>query len=309
MALHDCFPKIDAGTTGPAIRLSIAGIRIAVSSADAGMKLALDGNLARFAAPPGKIDVNLLASWNDLAGFDCGEEIFDSGGAWRLSSRGNEYLIRCCAPRFGTIPYQIARFSRDFTRGEVFLHRPFFNPGAPINPLQYPLDEVIMLHLLARGRGVEMHACGVVDAAGGGYLFSGHSGAGKTTMARLWSHEPGITILSDDRIILRLLDGQYWMYGTPWHGEAEFAEPRRASLHQIFFLRHGTANALIRKSGAEAAAMLFTRTFPTFHDRDGIDFTLEFYQGLTERVPCSELSVVPDRNIIQFLQDHGCCGD
>ena len=70
-------------------------------------------------------------------------------------------------------------------------------------PLEYPLDELLLQGLLARGRGAEIHACGIADGSGRGLLFVGQSGAGKTTMARLWEGERGITVLSDDRIILR----------------------------------------------------------------------------------------------------------
>jgi hypothetical protein len=33
-------------------------------------------------------------------------------------------------------------------------------------------------------------------------------------MARLWKDVPGVTVLSDDRIILRKMDGRIWMFGT-----------------------------------------------------------------------------------------------
>ena len=97
------------------------------------------------------------------------------------------------------------------------------------------------------------------------YLFVGQSGAGKTTMARLWLAEPGAVILSDDRIVLRSeLDG-VWMYGTPWHGDAPLASPRRARLARLFFLRHDTSNAITSVSGSRAAARLFAASFPPFH--------------------------------------------
>src|SRR5205823_7896354 len=112
----------------------------------------------------------------------------------------------------------------------------------PPQPLDYPLDELLMISLLARGRGVEVHGCGVIDTNGVAYLFPGHSGAGKSTIARLW-RDQGATILSDDRLILRLRDGRVWMYGTPWHGEEQFATAASAALSRIYFLQHAPFNA------------------------------------------------------------------
>ena len=60
-----------------------------------------------------------------------------------------------------------------------------------------------MIHRLACGQGLEVHAVGIVDEIGRGHLFLGHSGAGKSTTARLWLEQPEIRILSDDRIVLR----------------------------------------------------------------------------------------------------------
>ena len=89
--------------------------------------------------------------------------------------------------------------------GEILLHPGFFEWSQPVDPLSTPLDELLYGALLARGRGAEIHGCGLIDAHGNGLLFAGRSGAGKTTMARLWQDVPGTTILSDDRIILRKL--------------------------------------------------------------------------------------------------------
>ena len=96
-----------------------------------------------------------------------------------------------------------------------------------------------MVHLLARGHGVEVHGGGVVMPDGRGWLFVGVSGAGKTTLSRMWCAEPDVRVLSDERIILREEGGEIWMYGTPWHGDGHIAEPGRARLDRVFFLRHG----------------------------------------------------------------------
>ena len=122
--------------------------------------------------------------------------------------------------------------------GHLLLFRPYFDESKPIYPLEYPLDELLMIHRLACGEGVEMHAVGIVDEAGLGHLFLGHSGAGKSTTARLWKSESNAQILSDDRIILRVRDGRIWMYGTPWHGDAGIASPESAPLSRLYLLEH-----------------------------------------------------------------------
>ena len=220
--------------------------------------------------------------------------VFDSGGLWRLSRELENHVFHLTSPMYGALPYKRATFSPDFTWGEVLLERSYFDPRDPVDALEYPLDELLMMNLLAHGRGVEVHACGLEDTDGQGYLFLGHSGAGKTTTARLWQKAGGVRVLSDDRIILRSSAGKTWMYGTPWHGEARLALPARTPLRQIFFLRHGTANEIVPLGCGEALARFLACSFVPFYSRSGLEFALAFFHQLIDSLPCAELRFVPE---------------
>src|SRR5262249_3947103 len=139
-------------------------------------------------------------------------------------------------------PYKSAWFNEDFTRGEVLLLKRYFDQETPLYPLEYPLDELLMIHRISRGEGAEVHGCGLVTSEGQGLLFIGHSGAGKSTTSRLWLNQPGTTVLSDDRIILRVQNGTLRMYGTPWHGDAGLAAQAFAPVHKIYLLQHASRN-------------------------------------------------------------------
>jgi hypothetical protein len=254
--------------------------------------------LVEAAAP----DVHVHAVWGDLRATDTGTLLFDSGCLWQLYAEAATYCFRFASPAYGVLPYKVARFDSAFTAGEVCLHRPYFGSGGAVSPLEYPLDELLLINLLAQGRGVEVHASGIVDAQGHGHLFLGQSGAGKTTMTRLWQQEPGSTVLSDDRIIVRHLDKQFWMYGTPWHGEARLSSPARAPLSRVYFLRHGQHNALLPQRPTTALGRLFACCFPPFHNPAALDFTLGLLEEVTQAVPCYELGFLPNASVIAFLQ-------
>jgi hypothetical protein len=160
---------------------------------------------------------------------------------------------------------------------------------------------LLFINFLSLNRGAEVHALGLVDSKGIGRLFLGQSTAGKTTMARLWEDDPGVTILSDDRIILRKINDQIWMYGTPWHGEAGFAAPTRAPLNKVYFLRKGMENEISPLKEAESISRFFSCCFPLFYNRDAVDFTLCFFDDVVKAVPCDELSFVPNKSVVEFL--------
>src|SRR5215475_8995937 len=125
------------------------------------------------------------------------------------------------------------------------------------NPNPYSLDSVLrILHslvLAARG-GFLLHASsGICD--GRAYLFSGVSGAGKTTMTRL--APPGVILLTDEISYVRPeLDG-YVAFGTPFSGElAKAGENCKAPIGTLFFLKQGSSNRIDDVSPSEAVRRL-----------------------------------------------------
>ena len=282
--------------------IRIADITCAVSSADPALSMTVDESLHKFLVHGGQPDVAIEAKVRDLSAFrDTGDLIFDSGAVWRLYQENGTCSFNFQSPSLGPTPYKIARIRRDFTQGEILIHHPFCEMKQSIYPLEYPLDELLFINYLALGHGAEVHACGLVDSRGTGRLFLGQSTAGKTTMARLWEDDPGVTILSDDRIILRKINNQIWMYGTPWHGEAGFAAPARAALNEVYFLRKGMRNQVFPLKEVESASRFFSCCFPLFYNHDAINFTLRFFGDVTKSVPCYELSFVPNKSIVEFL--------
>lgn len=284
-------------------RVCIGDIRVALTSDDPALKIGVSTATRQFLVDDDREDAHVSAAWGDLREPASGKQIFDSGGLWKLYRQDADYVFRFTSPAFGEHPYKQARFNSEFTSGEVTLHADYYDCGEPASPLEYPLDELLMTNLLARGRGVEVHAFGMRDHDGRGYLFLGHSGAGKTTTANLWA-KTGVLILSDDRIILRHLDGKVWMYGTPWHGEAELAAATRTELTRIFVLGHGEKNELVPLAQPDVVSSMFTRSFVPFYNPAALAYTLEVLQQVADAVQCSELRFVPDERVVEFVREN-----
>lgn len=67
--------------------------------------------------------------------------------------------------------------------------------------------------------GMMLHASAtVID--GETYLFAGQSGIGKSTHAELLKKlHPDAQLINDDKPAIRLVDGKWTTYGTPWSGK------------------------------------------------------------------------------------------
>jgi hypothetical protein len=303
--------KVEA-SGAPVIAYQIGGISFGMI-AEGNLELTLDPALRDFAVyPPAAIadscDVNMRVSLVDRLPNPVRKPLFHSGGLWSLFEErldGQEgYRLNFQRSFPGETPYKSVWFDRKFETGHLQLSRLFFSEDQPIYPLEYPLDEVLMIHYLACGHGLEVHAVGIVDDRGRGHLFLGHSGAGKSTTARLWLTQPGIRILSDDRIVLRRRNGKIWMYGTPWHGDAGISSADSAPVTDIYFLEQYGQNEIVPMEAGPAAAELFARSFVPRHCSEGLEFALGFIERVAREIPCHTFRFVPEQSAVEAIR-HG----
>jgi hypothetical protein len=269
------------------------------------MSVRLDDEHQRFVlpnTPQAGCHFELDIAWADSLNLPARKPSFVSGGLWSAFRvpTGTEFYFN--SPALGPAPYKAAWLDDSFSRGHVLFNRSLFQTVNHVFPLEYPIDELITMHRLSLGEGVEVHALGLADEDGQGYLFLGHSGAGKSTSARLWMSMPGVKLLSDDRIIIRKQDGQFWMYGTPWHGDAGVSSPGRAPLSAIFFLEQAPANELLPIARTTAAAELFARAFVPHYLEAAIRFTLGFLDDLTHAIPCSSFRFTPTKSAVEAIR-------
>jgi hypothetical protein len=108
--------------------------------------------------------------------------------------------------------------------------------------------------------------------------------------------------LSDDRVILRKRENRFFIYGTPWHGEARFVSPMSVFLNEIFILQHSDSNQLKILGPIETTSSLITRSFPTFWNAKGMEFAIEFLMELNRLVPCYELGFRPGPDVVDYVR-------
>ena len=167
-----------------------------------------------------------------------------------------------------------------------------------LHPSPYSLDSVLrILHtvLLAEQGGMLMHASSVV-LDGRAYLFTGVSGAGKTTISRL--APDNAHLLTDEMSFIRLEDGEYFAYGTPFAGELAIPGANiRAPLAGIFLLAQGPENRIdpLDASARVRAVMANILYFAKDDALTGKVFDNAI--ALAARVPVQRLTFFPDARV------------
>jgi len=166
----------------------------------------------------------------------------------------------------------------------------------PVDPLPYPLDGLLLYYLISKKGGLMIHGSGVITD-GRGWLFSGKSGQGKTTLAKIFD-SCGDRVIHDDRLIL-LKDGDGWiMHSTPVYRNDE---PRSTKLDHLRIISHGISNISTPVSGAEAAGLVLANCIQQNWDGRATAAMAAAVADLVSSVAVSRLQFVPDRSVRDYL--------
>jgi hypothetical protein len=224
--------------------------------------------------------------------------LFDSSSLWKIFKYNDSNLITAYHQN-KSLPARCIIASNKFSRLEILLPKDSIFNFPDKNILEYPLDEIIYISHLPDKNGCLFHSAGIqIDNHGA--VFLGKSGAGKSTISKLFNANR-IHVLNDDRTILRKLKSEIYVFGTPWHGDAKLYSNKSAPLKKIFFLKHGKKNEIKLINPTQAAALLVARSFPPYWDAEGMQNVLALCTEIAQTIPCYEFSFVPDKSAVDFI--------
>jgi len=230
--------------------------------------------------------------------------IFDSGQSWLLYQNGDDLLLTLRQGIEGPVIWT-ACFRRPADKVTIFCSELLQEKKNGVlyiaNPVRYPLDQLVLMYVLANRRGALMHAAGA-DIQGRGCIFPGRSGAGKSTLSHQFRGRAGVQLLSDDRIVARRIADRYMVFGTPWPGDEGIAENKSAPVSGIFFLHQAGENRIKEVTSREALERLFPVTSIPWYDEEAMNGILSFCEELVSDVPAYELHFRPDHSAVEYLE-------
>lgn len=110
--------------------------------------------------------------------------------------------------------------------------------------------------------GLMIHASAVV-MDNRAYLFSAPCGTGKSTHTSLWRRVFGdkkVRMLNDDKPALRLEQGVWYAYGTPWCGKTGQNANLRVPVAGLAMLERGIQNNIVPFKGINAVQAILSQT-------------------------------------------------
>jgi len=170
------------------------------------------------------------------------------------------------------------------------------------SPNPYSIDAVLrIIHslLLAGEGGFLLHAAGAIRN-GKAFLFSGISGAGKTTISRL--APPDVKLLTDEISYVRREASGYRAYGTPFAGElARIGENVSAPLAALYLLAQGPQNRIEELPATEAARMILRNMLFFAEDSTLVKNLFDTALDVVSRVRVRRLTFVPDQSVWELI--------
>lgn len=176
-------------------------------------------------------------------------------------------------------------------------------PGCTKESCEYLATGISYYKQLLNYNGMMLHSSAVVIDEKA-YLFSAPCGTGKSTHVSIWRNVFGdnnVRVLNDDKPALRLQNGVWYAYGTPWSGKTGQNLNIKAKLAGIAVLERSENNEIERLSKVKAVPFLLSQT-ASMNDTTAYLKQLELLDKLIADIPIWKLrcNMEPEAAIVAY---------
>lgn len=230
---------------------------------------------------------------DEIGQFDCGG---CNHGVYRTDNGGYLYSIH----DIHDVLCSRMQTNADFSQCSVSLY------GKTWVQRNYGLNNALMMAYAfasACSATMLMHAS-VIRQGGKGYLMTAPSGTGKSTHTRLWyDNIPGCDLMNDDNPVVRIVDGQAVVYGSPWSGKTRCYRNIQAPVGGIVRIQQRPENTIRRLNPVEAFCNLLPAMSNMKWDKRVYNGICDGISQLIQLVGVHELGCLPNAEAAILCHD------
>ena len=150
--------------------------------------------------------------------------------------------------------------------------------------------------------GFLIHAAGMLKGDSG-LLFTGPSGAGKTTVSGL--SQERYQIVNDDIVAVRNIDGEFRLFGTPFWGTINIKRKNRSGrLKAIFVLKKDNRLHFKKMGGREALGALMSNILLFTTQLQMNEKILDLSLEVLKKTPIYKMHFLPEDSFLGWINEH-----
>lgn len=128
------------------------------------------------------------------------------------------------------------------------------------------------------------------------YAFIAKSGTGKSTQVSMWlRHIAGSDLMNDDNPIIRYIDNEFWIFGSPWSGKTPCYRNIKARLGAITRIDRATINSVDKLPPIQAFASLLPSCSSMKWDSDIYNAICDTITKIVETTGIYTLHCLPNK--------------
>lgn len=134
------------------------------------------------------------------------------------------------------------------------------------------------------------------------WLFSGHSGMGKSTHTALWHDLIGTPYLNGDLNLIGTKDGHYQVYGIPWCGTSGLFTTKTYPLGGIILLGRASDDHLETLDDTLKTLRVMQRLISPSCTPEGLERNLDFAAELSREIPIFHLCCTKNPSAVDVVK-------
>lgn len=191
-----------------------------------------------------------------------------------------------------------AHMTEDGSYVRIYCRRPF---GEEEKDQLFHAVRICYLYLAQSKGYYAVHSASILYE-GRAWLFSGHSGMGKSTHTRMWHEQLGAPYLNGDLNLIGRKDGKIMVRGIPWCGTSGIYTTEDYELGGIVLLGRDTKDHVEPLTMYEKIIRVMQRMISPVWKEELLEKNLKFSEELAKEIPILHLLCTKEISAVETVQ-------
>lgn len=136
------------------------------------------------------------------------------------------------------------------------------------------------------------------------WLFSGHSGMGKSTHTNLWKELYEISLLNGDLNLLAIENGQPMVHGIPWCGTSEICTTETVPLGGIILLNQAPVDRIEELTEDKKQLLVSQRLISPAWTVDLFERNMEIVENIVSKIMVCKLHCTKEPSAAEVMKEY-----